>query len=382
MNLKKRNFLVVFISAFFLLVLFRVNYIIDSFPFSSIITMPNPVNNKTLKIYIQDIDPSYNKYLTSNNCTSCNCLFNDQNGLDPLIHCIIEKSEFHTESLKDATFIFVPIYTSLMYSYDERFEMPEEVKQTIEYSKWKGSRHLVSDTRYSFFDDEQYMDFYDKHVVIAKNLTVYYIREDRWLHSRHIQVPPLQIKEKYNLINEKKYNISIIGKVDDIIKMEKLIDLKEDVQMHRISLNKTYDEVIDELENSHFTIFIPNEHLDATFIYEIIRSYSIPVMISDPFLPAFAHTHIDYNKISIRIPLSRINTLNERIQSFHIKEAKNLLRKYHDYLIWPLPSLNGAIEINSKEENAGTILLDYIHTRYRVLKPVLRRTYIGSDEYI
>ena len=383
MHFDTKKLISLIVATFFILILFQFNFNIKILPFSSILTLPKPVNNKTLKIYIQEIDPIYNKYITNNNCTSCNCLFNDQNGLDPLIHCIIEKSEFYTKNIKEATFIFVPIYTSLMYSYDEPAEIPDEVKKTPEFSIWRGSRHLISDTRYSFYDDDQYMKFRDQHIVIATNLTVEFIREDRWLHSRHIQVPPLQIKENYNFIKEKEFNVSIIAKNEDIMKINQLLDLQNDIlQSHIITLNKTYEQVINEIEKSVFTIFIPNENLDATFIYEILRSYSIPIMISYPFLPAFAHTHIDYNKISMRIPINKINTLKERIQSFNINEGQNLLKKYHNYLMWPLPTSQGDLNINNIEENAGTILLDYINTRYRVLKPSLRRTYLGSDEYI
>ena len=349
-------------------------------PFSSILTLPKPVSNKTMKIFIQKISPVYNQYLTSNNCTSCDCLFDDQNGLEPLIHCIIEQSDYVTESIKEATFIFVPVYSSLLVSYDEPLTLPKEVSKSDEFRIWKGSRHLLADARFSFFDDDQYMSFKDQHVVIAVNLTVDFIRQDRWLHSRHIQVPPLQVQEKYHNKADKKYHISILAKEKDINELNNFNQTLKQLNTHFISLNQTYSEVIKELEDSNFTIFIPNENLDATFLYEIIRSYSIPIMISDPFLPAFAHTHIDYDKISMRIPKNQVFSLMKRINSFTIDEAKKNIEKIHQYLMWPL---NLKKRINDTEnQNAGTILLDYINTRHRVLKPVLRRTYLGSDEYI
>jgi hypothetical protein len=44
------------------------------------------------------------------------------------------------------------------------------------------------------------------------------------------------------------------------------------------------------------------------------------------------------------------------------------------YLTWPVTGL--------RRGSASEVLFDYLNTRHRVLRPTMRRTFIGSDEFI
>ena len=46
------------------------------------------------------------------------------------------------------------------------------------------------------------------------------------------------------------------------------------------------------------------------------------------------------------------------------------------YLMWPKAPSDVA------PDNAAGVLFDYLNTRHKVLRPTLRRTFIGSDTYI
>lgn len=338
----------------------------------------NPAGGKIMQIYIEEIDSKWNSDVL--NCSSCSCKFNSLDSLEPLVHCIIEKSSFVSKSKKDSTFIFVPLYTQNLRQAGIEANLYDILKKDDTFTRWRGSRHLQVDSLLSQNEDPQYMKFYntdskkieDQHVYITTNLTIETIRNNRWLNSRHILIPPLQMRDEYPEIKEKNRTFLFLGSSDLIKKLHK--------KYEKSMLIETFSDkkkVLREISNSEFTVIHPNEEFLPFFIYEIIRSNSIPVLISGPFLPAFANTHINYTKISIRINPNNASLLNfeKRIQNFDKFDALEEISKVKKFLMWPKDGV-------ATKNNAGGILLDYLNTRHRVIRPVLRRTFIGSDTFI
>ncbi|EAY05108.1 hypothetical protein TVAG_108420 [Trichomonas vaginalis G3] len=331
----------------------------------SIFKQSTSVGNHKLKIYIEDIPSKYNKDLIQDKCSYCNCNNYHLIGLEPLIHCLIENSDFKTQSIDDATFIFVPSYTSIYRQQTDFIDIPDEIKKTNSFKIWHGSRHLIVDSSIFYGGNNNYMKFPDQHVVIATNLTIDFIHEDRWLNSRHIQVPPLQIQDSYPK-NEKTKSIVFVGNSTGII------DILNSVNA---SILSDHDDILNSICSSNFTILRPNEIYLPQFIYEIIRCRSIPILLSGPFLPAYANTHIDYSKLSIRLEMNNISQLKTRINKFDIADGLEYNSKVYNHFFWPL---NGKIS----KGDAADILFDYLSIRDLILTPVLRRKYIGTEEYI
>lgn len=338
----------------------------------------NPVGGKKLQIYIETINSKWNSDVV--NCSSCSCKFNFPDSLEPLVHCIIEKSSFVTKSKKDSTFIFVPLYTNNLRQAGIESNLLNLFKKDDTFTRWRGSRHIQVDTLLSQNENQQYMKFDnkdskridDQHIFITTNLTIESIRSNRWLNSRHILIPPLQLRDEYPEIKEKNRTFLFLGSSEKIKKIHQKYE--NSMLIESFSDKK---KVLDEVSNSEFTVIHPNNEFLPFFIYEVLRSNSIPVLISGPFLPAFANTHINYTKVSIRInPINASSQFFEkRIQNFDKFDALKEISKVKKFLMWPK---NGI----ATENNAGGVLLDYLNTRHRVLRPVLRRTFIGSDNFI
>ncbi|KAK8891650.1 hypothetical protein M9Y10_028870 [Tritrichomonas musculus] len=338
----------------------------------------NPVGGKKLQIYLQEIDSKWNSDVI--NCTGCSCKFDFLDSLEPLIHCIIQKSSFVTKSIKDSTFIFTPLYTNNLRKAGINASLFDITGKDDSFSRWRGSRHIQVDSYLSQNENPNYMKFesskddkiVDQHVFITTNLTIETIRSNRWLNSRHILIPPLQTRDKYPEIKKKARTFLFLGSSDLIKKLYQ----KHENSLLIESFSDT-KKVLDEVSESEFTVIHPNKDFLPFFIYEILRSYSIPVLLSGPFLPAFANTHINYTKVSIRINPENANPsdFDERIQKFDKLDALQEIFKVKKFLMWPK---NGI----ASENNAGGVLLDYLNTRHRVLRPVLRRTFIGSDTFI
>ena len=360
--------------------LFTYRFIFDDHePFlMNLFQVDNPVGGKKLQIYIEKVDSKWNSNAT--NCSSCSCNFNFPDSLEPLVHCIIEKSPFVTKSKKDSTFIFVPLYTNNLRRAGVESNFLNLFKKDDAFTRWRGSRHLQIDSFQSQKENPQYMKFDnpddkkidDQHVFITTNLTIEAIRSNRWLNSRHILIPPLQMRDEYPEIKVKKRTFLFLGNSEQVRKLHQKYE--DSILIESFSDSKR---IFDEVSNSEFTVIHPNEEFLPFFIYEVIRSNSIPILISGPFLPAFANTHINYTKVSIRINPNNVSYINfdDRIQKFDKLNALQEISKVKKYLMWPK---NGV----ATENNAAGILLDYLNTRHRVLRPILRRTFIGSDSFI
>jgi hypothetical protein len=131
--------------------------------------------------------------------------------------------------------------------------------------------------------------------------------------------------------------------------------------------------VVHEVAASSFTILYADRNFPPFFVYEIIRARSVPVLISGPFLAAYANTYINYSRISLRT--ENLSSALLRIQTFDMKGIEKALAQSATYLMWPLDGV-------AKADNAAGVLFDALNTRHRVIRPVLRRTFIGSDDYI
>jgi hypothetical protein len=135
----------------------------------------------------------------------------------------------------------------------------------------------------------------------------------------------------------------------------------------------SWEKVVGEVARSNFTILLADDKFPPFLIYEIIRAGSVPVLVSGPFLAAYANTYVNYSRISIRSE-NLTDALN-RIQNFDTKGITQELSKSAAFLSWPLDG-------KAKSDNAAGVLLDALNTRHRVIRPIMRRTFIGSDEYI
>jgi hypothetical protein len=134
-----------------------------------------------------------------------------------------------------------------------------------------------------------------------------------------------------------------------------------------------FGSVSSQIATANFTILYADGNFPPFLIYEIIRARSVPVLIGGPFLPAFANTHVNYTKISIRA--DNLETVLARIQRFNTTGIRAELEKSARFLTWPTDGRAAA-------ENAGGVLFDLLNTRHRVMRPIMRRTFIGSDQYI
>ena len=323
---------------------------------------------KPLSIFVETIDPEWNAETTAQNCIGCSCKFQNDDDLEPLIHCLISESRFVTSSRKNATFIFVPIYTNGRRKLELSSELSgvRSVANHDSFTRWKGSRHVVVDSYRSTRPDVGYLKFSDQHLVICTNMTIDFVRENRWMNSRHILVPPLQALDEYPE-KPKSRKILCIGASRVAVDWASAnhIDLIDNVT------NKP--RLIDEISRSTFTVLFPDANVEPFLLYEIIRARSVPVLVSPPFLPAFANTHINYSRISIRVE-DPVHIMS-RIEAFD-QTALSALAHSARYLMWPKAPSDVA------PDNAAGVLFDYLNTRHKVLRPTLRRTFIGSDTYI
>lgn len=328
----------------------------------------SPAGGKPLSIYIETISPEYNSEITPNKCSDCSCSFENNDDLEPLIHCLIKKSPFITTSKKDATFIFTPIYTNHRRANNMETSLSaiQNMKDDEAFKRWKGCRHLTVDSFKEQREIDNFLEFSDQHLVITTNMTIELIRSNRWMNSRHILVPPLQWMKQYPK-TDKQLEILCIGNSPEAVSFAK----DNNIPIYEKTNNKA--ELARKMQESKFTVIFAGEGIEPFLIYEAIRSMSIPVLVSGPFLPAFANTHINYSKISIR---TDANSVMSRIRSFNMDGVAAELTKASKLLMWPLDGASAAID------NAGGVLFDYLNTRHRVLRPVLRRTFIGSDQYI
>ena len=324
---------------------------------------------KPLSIFVEKIDPEWNAETTAKNCIGCSCKFQHDDDLEPLIHCLISESRFVTSSRKNATFIFVPIYTNGRRKLELSSELSgvRSVANHDSFTRWKGARHVVVDSYRSSRPDGEYLKFSDQHLVICTNMTIDFVRENRWMNSRHILVPPLQALDEYPE-KPKSRKILCVGASMNALDWASAnhIDIIDHVT------NKP--KLIDEISRSSFTVLFPDENVEPFLIYEIIRARSVPVLVSPPFLPAFANTHINYSRISIRVEDPA--QIMPRIAAFDQSGIANALARSARYLMWPKAASGVA------PENAAGVLFDYLNTRHKVLRPTLRRTFIGSDTYI
>ena len=77
----------------------------------------------------------------------------------------------------------------------------------------------------------------------------------------------------------------------------------------------------------------------------------------------------------MRISPQNISSIPDRIAKMNVHQAYEELKRAAKWLSWPLDGI-------ATDENAGGVLLDYLNTRHRVLKPILRRTFFGSDNVV
>jgi len=373
---------------FSLIAYFFFQHFIDTKSISShlfFIFEDHPVGGKPLSIFLNKLPKKYNKYVTPSHCVSCDCSFQNQNDLEPLIHCILEKSKFIVQNPSQATFIFDTYYTNNIRLYNSSSESFSKAASSEIFQKWKGARNLQVDS----FDPTESsnissFEFNDQHVLITTNLSLPFIRSNRWLNSRHILIPPLQSLKKYPKLSfsQKTSSVTFVANIsspnfhaiENIAKQMKA-DLITDIPQAIGTLNKVkISEFVKHVSQSNFTIFDLSNNSPSLF-YEIIRAHSIPVLITESFLPAFANTHIKYGKMSIKIPPQNISLIQQRLSKMNVEEAFKELEKAANWLSWPLDGI-------ATDENAGGVLLDYLNTRHRVLKPVLRRNFFGSEKVI
>jgi len=307
----------------------------------------------SVKIYIEEREQF-------GNCVSCNC----KHDLEAMVHCVIENSGFLTNNKADSTFIFVPQY--LDSRRNQGFpNIPASVRGDEQFQLYKGAKHLFVDGLVSFKSFPGYLEFNDERIVITPNLTTSFIRKDRWKNSRHIQIPTMQSLEIPGR-TMKKHNTVFFGLIEGI---------ENDIASIGAKVITDSSIFFKEIASSNFTVFRPSIHYHPSLIYDIIRCGSIPVLISDPYLPAYANSHIDYNKISIRIPFANISSLKNRIDGFNVEKAMVLLGNASKFLTWPQDGI-------PRKSNAAGVLLEYLGYRHHVIRPVLRRTFIGTNEII
>lgn len=338
----------------------------------------NHPHDSQFAIYIENIDSKWN--FDANKCAGCSCQFNKSDSLEPLIHCIIEKSPFITNKKTDSTFIFVPFYTNNLRKkgIENTIQTVSQFSQTKTdaFYGWHGCRHLQVDSLLTMDNNISYMQFnqekknLDQHIFITTNMTIEYIRSNRWMNSRHILIPPLQMLKEYRESSNRPSQFLFLGNTSIIKSLHK--NFSESILIDSFQ-NK--EKLFDAMSKSIYTVFQPDETFLPFFIYEILRSNSIPVLISGPFLPAYANTHINYSQISIRIDPKNISSFDERIKKFDKEKALKEISRIKQFLMWPLDGI-------ATKTNAAGVLLDYLNTRYKVLRPVLRRTFIGSDKLL
>jgi hypothetical protein len=319
-----------------------------------------PSGGKNLSVFIEDIPAKWNSNVTR--CLDCSCSFTTPNSLEPLVHCVLKRSPFVAKSKKGATFVFVPTYTNSLRSVGVAVPLANVVSDNA-FTRWKGSRHLVVDAFADTRPLPDYFNFSDQHIVIATNMTVDFVRANRWLNSRHILVPPLQGLREYPK-GVKTRAVLAIGRRDRF---------PHDVPFSVVDDVSSLEKDVAAVAESNFTILLADEQFPPFLIYEIIRAGSVPVLVSGPFLPAYANTYVNYSRISIRS--ENLTAAFGRIQNFDMRGVAQELAKSAAYLSWPLDG-------NAKSDNAAGVLLDALNTRHRVIRPILRRTFIGSDEYI
>lgn len=331
-------------------------------------TFINKIGGKNLSIFIEEIPQKYNIDLFPGITDPCDLNNNESDMLEPLVHCILKNSPFVSDSKKDSTFIFVPMYTNALRRQNKLINLSSIVKDDA-FKRWKGSRHIVVDSLMTNQHISGFTNFKDQHLLISTNISIEFIRENRWMNSRHILVPPIQ---KFNLypLKPNREGVIFIGKSEQMKEAAKSLSYKV-----LENINNTY-EFLEEISSAKYIVFEPSEDIPPFLIYDILRMQIIPIMVTRSFLGAYANTHINYSRISMRIePGKLMETLEKRIKEFDYEESAKYLENVVKYLFWPL---NG---IPSMDDASG-VLIDYLNTRHRVLRPVLRRTFIGSDEYI
>jgi hypothetical protein len=325
-----------------------------------------PSGGKDLSFFIESISSQWNTDFTRNNCSDCSCSFSIDNDLEPLIHCILNRSNFTISSKKNATFVFVPIYSNTLRSAGVPSDVARIVGEDDSFKRWKGSRHIVVDAFVGMDSLPDYLRHSDQHLVIGTNMTIEFVRSNRWFNSRHVLVPPLQKVGDYPF-REKRRNIVCFGGNGT------LREFASERGLFLIDNVSNWSSVVEEIAVSNFTILYADKEFPPFLIYEIIRARSIPVLISGPFLAASANTYINYSRISIRA--ENLSSAFQRIRTFDLDGIENELTQSAKYLMWPLDGIATA-------DNAAGVLLDALNTRHRVIRPILRRTFIGSDEYI
>ena len=375
----------------FFVVLFIILSIVYKFfqniPFDSLILSlfhPDlPTYGKPLSIYVDKVNSKWNSAVTK--CLGCSCTFDEPNSLEPLIHCILLKSSYANQvSKQESTFIFLPIYTNNIRNVSKD-EVPKNLLRVVDeiyFKKWKAAHFIQVDSLTSFDNKLNSIndldESIDQHIFITTNLTIEMIRNNRWMNSRHILVPPLQFLDSYPSLTKVR-DFLFIGnsqKIKELFHITNSSNMGESKIIETIDLTKeNMKNLIEEISQTKFVVFQPNEKILPFFIYEILRSNSIPIMLSPPFLPAYANTHINYTKISIRIPPSDnfIDVFKEKVFKFKTEEALNEISNIKEYLMWPK---DGIIKSN----NAAGVLIDYLNTRHRVLRPILRRHFFGSQK--
>ena len=148
-------------------------------------------------------------------------------------------------------------------------------------------------------------------------------------------------------------------------------------------LSKTRDEKLRVLSESKFVVFVAESQkestlqLHPTFMYEVLRAKAIPVMVSGPYLAAYANKFIEYDRVSLRIGAdeAEIATLGQKLKQFDFEEALRHVGNASSLLMWPLDGVPSV-------QNAAGPLFNMLITRYRVFCPVFRRSYIGRGEFI
>lgn len=323
----------------------------------SIYQVHNPAEIKHLSIYIEKISPIYNGDATSNHCVGCNCTFRTSDDIEPLIHCLISKSEYVTTSKKDATFIFVPVYTNLLRKMGKEVTLESILQTDDAFKRWHGARHIVVDSIIS--NNSSHFGFGDQHLLITPSMPLAFIRGNRWINSRHILIPPLQTTAQAKV--KKTSNVVFIGNIG--------VDKKGSLELANTT---PYDKMAEEVCKSKFVVFKSGEEFTIPLLYDAIRCQTVPVLISQGFLPAYANTVLNYSDFSMRVAPNNLSTLWNRIDTF---DRSKLSTKTVRAITWPT-------DLKVADDDAAAILFDFLVIRHRVLKPVLRRTYLGSDEYI
>jgi hypothetical protein len=325
-----------------------------------------PSGGKDLSIFVEDISSSWNTKFTTNNCSDCSCSFSTDNNLEPLIHCIFKRSNFTIPSKKNATFVFVPLYSNTLRSAGISPSLAQIVGDDDAFKRWKGSRHVVVDAFAEARSLPDYLQYTDQHIVIGTNLTIEFVRSNRWLNSRHILVPPIQKARTYSSVRKKRHILCFGGS-------KQLREFSDENRLVLIDNVSDWSSIVQEIAASSFTILYADSTFPPFFIYEIIRAGSVPVLISGPFLAAYANTYINYSRVSIRT--ENLSAALQRIATFDSTGIEKELSQSAKYLMWPLDGI-------AKADNAAGVLFDALNTRHRVIRPILRRTFIGSDDYI